>query len=224
MSLVLLVEDNSEIMEINAIALKRYGYNILQAGTVEQALRLLSVHTPDIIVLDIMLPDGNGLDLCRKLKKERDIPILFLSALGANKDMIEGLRAGGNDYLVKPYPLDVLAARIEVQLRQSRQREAAFTFGDLRFDLISASAFCNGQDMGLTQKEFALLHLLAVCGKRQEPVPKEKLYETAWGQPLKNDSRALWTAVSRLKGKLADCKSAFVINYSRADGYILERD
>lgn len=121
MSLILLVEDNQKIMQINSIALKRYGYDILQADTVERALQLLCVHTPDIIVLDIMLPDGNGIDLCRKLKKERDIPILFLTALGANQDMIEGLRAGGNDYLVKPYPLDVLAARIEVQLRSVSQ-------------------------------------------------------------------------------------------------------
>lgn len=222
MSVVLLVEDNLKIMEINTIALKRYGYDILQADTVERALQLLSMHTPDIIVLDIMLPDGNGIDLCKRLKMDKDIPIIFLSALGSNKDIIEGLEAGGDDYLVKPYPLDVLAAKIKVQLRSARKKEKPFTFGDLRFDLLSVTAFCNGKDMNLTPKEFALLYLLTVGGKKQEPVSKEKLYETVWGKPLTEDSRVLWTTISRLKGKLADYKSKFVISYSRSDGYILE--
>ncbi len=222
MSLVLLVEDNPKIMEFNTIALKRYGYDILRAATLGQALELLADHAPDIIVLDIMMPDGNGIDFCRTLRKKHDIPILFLTALGANKDMIEGLKAGGNDYLVKPYPLDVLAARIEVQLHAVRQKEAPFIFGDLRFDRLSSTAFCKGQDMHLTQKEFMLLNLLAVSGKKQKAISKERLYEAVWGQPLGNDSRALWATVSRLKGKLADCQSQFGIYYTRANGYLLE--
>ena len=113
MSTILLVEDNPHIMKINAEALTMYGYEILQAATARECRQALRWHPVDLVVLDIMLPDGDGVELCRELKEQYHVPILFLSALGESRDVVEGLRAGGDDYLAKPYDLGVLAARIE---------------------------------------------------------------------------------------------------------------
>lgn len=117
MSTVLLVEDNPHIMKINSETLTMRGYEVLQATTAAQCMELLKWHAADLIVLDIMLPDGNGVDICKDLKKNYHIPILFLSALGENQDIINGLRAGGDDYLAKPYDLEVFVARVETRLR-----------------------------------------------------------------------------------------------------------
>ena len=103
MSMILLVEDNPHIMKINAEALSMYGYEILQATTAGECREAMRWHPVDLVVLDIMLPDGDGVELCRELKGRYHIPILFLTALGENREVVEGLRAGGDDYLVKPF-------------------------------------------------------------------------------------------------------------------------
>lgn len=108
--LVLLVEDNPHIMDINTAALTMRGCRILQAATVQACREQLRLHDVELIVLDILLPDGDGLTLCREIKENYDIPILFLSALGENEDIVQGLTAGGDDYLPKPYDLNVLVA------------------------------------------------------------------------------------------------------------------
>ena len=105
--LVLLVEDNPHIMDINTAALTMRGCRVLQAATVQACREQLRLHDVELIVLDILLPDGDGLTLCREIKENYDIPILFLSALGENEDIIQGLTAGGDDYLPKPYDLNV---------------------------------------------------------------------------------------------------------------------
>ena len=125
MSMILLVEDNPHIMKINAEALSMYGYEILQATTAGECREAMRWHPVDLVVLDIMLPDGDGVELCRELKERYQVPILFLSALGESRDVVEGLRAGGDDYLAKPYDLEVLAARVEARLRQEPFRHTA---------------------------------------------------------------------------------------------------
>lgn len=163
MSTILLVEDNPHIMKINAEALSMYGYEILQAATARecrQALRWHPVDPVDLVVLDIMLPDGDGVELCRELKEQYHTPILFLSALGESRDVVEGLRAGGDDYLAKPYDLEVLAARIEARLRQERAKSRYISYGSLRLDIFAGCAYLGSANLQLTQKEFAVLLLL----------------------------------------------------------------
>ena len=160
MSTILLVEDNPHIMKINAEALTMYGYEILQAATARECRQALRWHPVDLVVLDIMLPDGDGVELCRELKEQYHVPILFLSALGESRDVVEGLRAGGDDYLAKPYDLEVLAARIEARLRQERARSRYISYGSLRLDVFSGCGYLGDTDLQLTQKEFAALLLL----------------------------------------------------------------
>lgn len=221
MSTILLVEDNPHIMKINAQLLTLRGYQVLQAETAAQAREQLRWHPVDLIVLDILLPDGSGLELCRELKAQRPIPILFLTALGENQDVVEGLRAGGDDYLAKPYDLEVLVARIEARLRAAEEVRRYFGYGDLKLDLLTMTGYVNGKDIQLTQKEFTALLLLARAAERK--VSQEELMEALWGPDAHAESRALWTLISRLRKKLNSQESRLEISSLRGGGYLLEQ-
>lgn len=221
MSTILLVEDNPHIMKINAQLLTLRGYQVLQAETAAQAREQLRWHPVDLIVLDILLPDGSGLELCRELKAQRPILILFLTALGENQDVVEGLRAGGDDYLAKPYDLEVLVARIEARLRAAEEVRRYFGYGGLKLDLLTMTGYVNGKDIQLTQKEFTALLLLARAAERK--VSQEELMEALWGPDAHAESRALWTLISRLRKKLNSQESRLEISSLRGGGYLLEQ-
>lgn len=221
MSTILLVEDNPHIMKINAQLLTLRGYQVLQAETAAQAREQLRWHPVDLIVLDILLPDGSGLELCRELKAQRPIPILFLTALGENQDVVEGLRAGGDDYLAKPYDLEVLVARIEARLRAAEEVRRYFGYGGLKLDLLTMTGHVNGKDIQFTQKEFTALLLLARAAERK--VSQEELMEALWGPDAHAESRALWTLISRLRKKLNSQESRLEISSLRGGGYLLEQ-
>ena len=220
MNTILLVEDNPHIMKINQTALMMEGYRTLEATTAAEGLRCLDTEDVDLIVLDVMLPDGNGVALCEQIKQKYEVPILFLSALGENEDIIAALRAGGDDYLPKPYDINVLIARVEARLRSARMTKRMFTFGGLRFDTAARRCFFQARDLMLTQKEFSLLLLLA--RSNGQAVSKEKLYQFVWGTPLSDDATALYTAVSRASAKLRQEHVPMNIAYTREKGYTLE--
>lgn len=201
---ILLIEDNLDIMKINCSALAMCGYRILEAASIEQGQALLGQETFDLIILDIILPDGSGLDFCDKVRKKSEIPILFLSALGENQDIVIGLTRGGDDYLPKPYGLEVLLARVNALLRRTCHKpEAVITIGELSLNTFTRRAMIGGEDILLTPKEFAiLLYLVQNAG---EKVPAEQLYEVAWGQPMMEDANAVRVAISRLRDKIESC-------------------
>ena len=215
---ILLVEDNPHIMAINAEVLSGEDYRVLQAMDGKTCMALLKENNVDLIVLDIMLPDADGLALCGRIKAEYDVPILFLSALGENAQIIEGLRAGGDDYLPKPYDIGVLLARIEARLRADRRGKRVLSFGALRLDTVSMLGYAGERDLLLTQKEYLLLLTLMQNGDRL--IGKDELYETVWGVSPGGDHSALYTAVSRLNKKL---DGSFVrVVFHRGEGYALE--
>lgn len=221
MSTILLVEDNPHIMKINAEMLTMRGYEILKATTIAQCIEILRWHPVDLIVLDIMLPDGNGVDLCRRLKKHYPVPILFLSALSDNEDVVEGLRAGGDDYLAKPYDLEVFVARIEARLRSSTESRRYLCYGCLKLDTLALCGYICGKDMLLSQKEFSVLFLLAQnAGKA---VSISEIVHEVWGPETESGTRALWTLISRLRKKLESEKTRLEISSQRGGGYILEQ-
>ena len=221
MSTILLVEDNPHIMKINAEALTMYGYEVLRAATAAECRDAMRWHPVDLVVLDIMLPDGNGVELCRELKERYHVPILFLSALGESRDVVEGLRAGGDDYLAKPYDLEVLAARIDARLRQERAKSRYVSYGNLRLDTLSCCGYLGDTDLLLTQKEFAVLLLLV--HNAEESVSKQKVLREVWNTETEDDNRALWTLISRLRRKLNSERSRIEISSKRGDGYTLEQ-
>ena len=219
MSTILLVEDNPHIMKINAEVLSLHGYEVLRAGTAAEAREQLRWHPANLIVLDIMLPDGNGIDLCRELKGRYHIPILFLTALGENQD-VEGLRAGGDDYLPKPYDLEVLLARIEARLRSDAGSRRYVSYGNLKLDTVSSAGYINGRDILLTQKEFTVLLLLAQNAEYK--VSQAELMREVWGAESEMEKRALWTLISRLRKKLHSEDPRLEISSLRGGGYLLE--
>lgn len=220
MNRILLVEDNPHIMKINHTALMMEGYRVLEAGSAAECLHILDTEDVNLIVLDIMLPDGNGVALCEQIKQKYEVPILFLSALGENKDIIAALHAGGDDYLPKPYDINVLLARVEARLRSAHTTKRIFTFDALKFDTVARRCFFGDLDLMLTQKEFSLLLLLA--RSNGQVVSKEKLYQFVWGSDLSGDSTALYTAVSRVNTKLKTGNVPIIIVYMRERGYTLE--
>ena len=220
MNTILLVEDNPHIMKINYTALMMEGYHILQAETAAACLQVLWEKDVDLIILDVMLPDGSGVDLCTQIKQEFEIPILFLSALGENEDIIAALRAGGDDYLTKPYDINVLIARVEARLRAVHKEKRFLHFGPLRFDTAARRCEHADRELPLSQKEFSLL--LQLARSNGQPISKEALYDNVWGMPIPEDSTAFYTTVSRLNAKLKKENIGMTIAYLRDKGYALE--
>ncbi len=217
---ILLVEDNPHIMEINREALMIEDYTVLEAVSGSACMEQLSKNDVDLIVLDIMLPDNDGLSLCRRIKEQYDIPILFLSALGENEQIIDGLRAGGDDYLPKPYDIGVLLARIEARLRSSKRSIRFVSYGSLRLDTVSMIASWGKKDLLLTQKEFLLL--LSLIKNADRLLSKEEIYREIWSTEPANNLNAVYTTVSRLNKKLDDANTGLRVILHRGEEYALE--
>lgn len=174
----------------------------------------------ELIVLDILLPDGDGLTLCREIKENYDIPILFLSALGENEDIVQGLTAGGDDYLPKPYDLNVLVARVEARLRAGQRMRRCVHCGPLKLYLLSSKAYLGERDLMLTQKEFAVALYLA--RHRGQTGPGGRALSRDLAAAHGRQSQALRMTISRLKQKLGDDDAPVVITSYRGGGYCLE--
>jgi DNA-binding response OmpR family regulator len=220
MKTVLLVEDEPDILENHRKFFAEEGFRVLLAATCAQAREHLSRETPGAIVLDIMLPDGNGLDLLTELREAGSkIPVIMLTAWGKSGDVARGLRLGANDYMSKPFTYEVLKARVDAMLRNVEQIPEIVTRGALTLSIMSDEAFLNGENLLLTQKEFSLLVLFVE--NEGMTMSAEYIYEKVWGQPLVGDARALRKIVHVLRKKLDGC--GWVITTEYGGGYRFER-
>jgi DNA-binding response OmpR family regulator len=214
---ILLVEDNREIQEVNKnLLIQCGGYRVRLAQNLAEARERLAEAEPDLIVLDIMLPDGCGLDFLGELRHDTDIPVLLLTALGKSGNAVKGLQAGGDDYLAKPYDNAELLARIESLLRRASHLPKTLTKGGLTLNMVSGIAHVNGRDLLLSPKEFAILFVLAQ--NEGKTISCEYLYKEAWGLPM-NDDRTLLKHISALRKKLEDETNNCEIENVRGEGY-----
>lgn len=200
---ILLVEDNPDITKLNRMALELAGYRVLEADTIKKGRELVDTENPDLIVLDVVLPDGSGLEYCQEIRGVSDIRILFLSAMNTKENALAGLRAGGDDYITKPYIIEELLLRVETLMRRGPlavKEEAFLRFGAFEIDLSARRALHKGKDLLLKPKEFALLEILA--RNRGRYIPAEELYEKLWGLDTAEDVRTVWTHISHLRQKL----------------------
>lgn len=215
---ILLVEDNEQIMRGNERMLTRRGYEVISALTLSEARSAIEAHKPDLFVLDIMLPDGSGLDFMAELRRHSQVPVLLLTGLTTTEDIVRGLSQGGDDYLAKPYDFGVLLARVEALLRRAENVPEKLVRGRLCLDVTADVAALDGADLLLSQKEFALLLIFVQNGERF--ISAEYLYEKVWKQPMSGNSNTLKTTINRLREKIKSC--GYRIEWSRGEGYCFE--
>ena len=217
---ILLVEDDKDIQQVNKNMLEwRGGYNVQLAADLSEARAKIKESLPDIIVLDVMLPDGSGLDFLKELRKNQNIPVLLLSALNQTKHVVEGLASGGDDYLSKPYKNDELLARIEALLRRSERLPEFIIKGSIKLELLSNNAYLNEKNLSLTQRDFDILFLLF---QNEDKILKaEYIYEKIWAQPMMGDKNAIQAAISKLRKKIEN--SGYDIEMIRGKGYVFTK-
>ena len=219
--IVLLVEDNEAILRTNRRILEAEGFTVLCAGTLCEAGQRLSEETPDVLVLDIMLPDGSGIEFCREIQELTAAPVLFLTALDEDHEIVEGLTAGGSDYITKPYNMDQFVARVKAQLQLARRNQRVIEQvktlkrGPLTLEVLAGRAYLNGADLLLSAKEFALLRYLVQ--NEGYTFPKEVLYEAVWNLPAVDDARVVKSHLSRVRARLQG--SGYTIRAVRGKGY-----
>jgi len=220
--LILLVEDNEQVMDGNKRMLERAGYETAAALTLAEAHALINQRKPDLIVLDIMLPDGSGLDFMAGLRKSENagIPIILLTGLDTKADKLRGLSDGGDDYITKPYDFDELLVRIETLLRRAARVPENISLGRLYFDVTADVVTLDGVDLLFTQKEFSLL--LFFVGHAQRYLSAEYLLEKVWKAPETENSQSVRKTVSRLRDKIKG--SGWTITWSKGEGYSLEKE
>lgn len=220
-AVVLLVEDNRDILEANKRIFTKAGYTVHTAETLAGARAALRDTPPDAIVLDIMLPDGNGLDFIEEIRSVSVAPVLLLTSLTEPDERLAGLRAGGDDYITKPYNIEELRERVAGFLRRDemlrRNPPQSITRGPLTLNLVARRAYLNGEDMALFLKEYDLLLLL--LRNEGKTLTSKYLYETAWAMPYHDNGGALWAQLSRLKKKLESCDSVIELTAVRGEGF-----
>ena len=221
---ILLVEDDKNLNQINRRALEVDGYTVYAALDLARAREQLAAHAPDLILLDVKLPDGTGYDFCREIRQQSSyaaIPILFLTSVTDQSGEMEGLQAGGNDYLRKPYSIELLRVRVAnlLKLRESQPMRDV-TRGPLTLKIKTSMAYLHGRDMVLTHKEFALL--LAFMENEGQVMSAQHLYETIWEAPMLDDNRSLKKHISDLRRKLEAGNSGYTIRSVYGEGYRFE--
>jgi len=204
---VLVVEDETSIASFVALYLKNAGYKIRTVGTGQEALEGLAGERPDLIVLDLMLPDIDGIEVCRRIRRSSDVPILMLTARDEDVDKIIGLEVGADDYLTKPFNPRELVARVKSILRRSvpERRELQtkqITHGDLQIDAGRREVRVSEEEIQLAPKEFDLLWEL--LDHRGIVLTRDQLLERVWGYTFAGDTRTVDVHVRQIRRKLGD--------------------
>jgi two-component system response regulator MprA len=218
---ILVVDDDRALREVLRRALQLGGYQVQLVGSGAGALAETAAGTPDALVLDIGLPDIDGLEVCRLLRREGNrVPVLMLTARDAVADRIEGLDAGADDYLVKPFDVDELKARLRALLRRAAPEEdGQLSFGELMLDPDRHGVVVGEQFVELTRTEYQLLEMLMLNPRRV--LPHSLIYDRVWGYDFGPTSNALRVYIGYLRRKLEEAGSVSEIHTVRGVGYAL---
>ena len=205
MTTVLVVDDEPIVREVVVRYLEREGYRTLEAGDGDLARRLLEEHSPGLVVLDVMLPGTDGLELCRWIRARSELPIIMLTARGEEADRIVGLELGADDYVTKPFSPRELAARVRTVLRRSSPETAhaeRLSFGDLAINAQTREVTKGTAPLKLTVKEFDLLWFLA--RHPRQVFSRDQLMDRVWGYETAVDTGTVTVHVRRLREKIED--------------------
>jgi DNA-binding response OmpR family regulator len=227
---ILVVEDESSIASFVSLYLRNAGYTVRTAATGSDALSEAAANPPALVVLDLMLPDIDGIEVCKRLRQSSDVPILMLTARDEDVDKIIGLEVGADDYLTKPFNPRELVARIKSILRRSspERRELqteVIVHGDLRVDAGRREATVNGEEVQLAPKEFDLLWEL--LDHRGLVLTRDQLLERVWGYTFAGDTRTVDVHVRQLRRKLGDASpivTVWGVGYKVSTARDVQRD
>lgn len=222
MPTILVVDDDPHILSVVSRGLRFEGYTVQVAADGPTALRIARNEPPDLVVLDVMLPDMDGLEVCRRLRRGLSIPILMLTARDAIPDRIAGLDSGADDYLVKPFDFDEFLARVRALLRRVQPDESAvLRYADLVVDTKTMEAWRGSRRIDLTAREYALLQLF--LSHPRQVLTRDQLLAHVWGDtPI--ESNAVEVQIGRLRDKLDADGEDRLIQTIRGMGYALRED
>ena len=214
---ILIVDDERHAQRLLRLNLEPLGYSVITSARAAGVLELVHAHQPDVIVLDLRLSDGNGLDLCRRIRSESVVPIIIMSAYAHPDDKLRGLEAGADDYLAKPFHMEELLARIRALLRRAAGHATSeLAAGPVRLDTRSGRVSVNGTAVKLTSHEYRLLSYLMHHAGRI--VSRGELTEHLYDQDFDRDSNTIEVFVGRLRKKLG----VYVIQTVRGLGYLVD--
>lgn len=204
---ILMVDDEAEIIKLMSIYLKNEGYRLLQASDGIQALHLLQTERVDLVILDVMMPNMDGMQVCMKIRESNHIPIIMLSAKGEDIDKISGLSVGADDYVTKPFsPLEMLA-RVKSQLRRVNQFNGGaaananeIQIEDVVINIASHQVTVDNREIKLTPREFDLLRMLAV--NRGKVLSMDQIYEEVWNEPFMESKNSVMVHIRKLREKI----------------------
>lgn len=215
---ILVVDDDDALREMVGLVLNAAGYATVFAADGLSAVEVFKAEEPDLVLLDIMLPGQSGIEVCKQLRALSGTPIVMLTAKGDTEDVVLGLEAGADDYVVKPHNGAELLARIKARLRPVSEDGGIITVGELTMDPRSYEVKRAGHRISLTPLEFKLLHTLAI--KPQQVFSREMLLEQVWGYQYKADTRLVNVHVQRLRSKVEeDPENPKIVTTVRGHGY-----
>jgi DNA-binding response OmpR family regulator len=220
MTKILVIEDEEDIAGFIKRGLVLKGFEVRVARTGEDGLDAFRDEPPDLVLLDLMLPDIDGVEVCRRIRAASDAPVIMLTALDSVARKVEGLETGADDYITKPFSFDELTARIGAALRRRAPVEDVITIGDMTIRPASREVERSGRPIELTNREFELLEYLARnAGK---VVDKQAIFEKVWGYDFEAESDAIKVYVRYLRKKLNANGEPDLIHAVRSVGYILK--
>lgn len=226
MSLIYVVEDDTNISEIESFALKNVGYDVESFDTAGAFYKALKNRRPDLILLDIMLPDEDGLSIVTNIRKNasvKDVPVIMITAKSSEIDKVKGLDAGADDYVTKPFGVMELISRVKALLRRAgndKKEDKVLTLGNVTLDKEKHSVYVSGNLVELTYKEFELLQLLLV--NAGIVTTRDVILTKVWGTDFEGESRTLDMHIKTLRQKLGDAGS--MIKTVRNVGYFMNED
>lgn len=218
--LILVIEDEEKILNFLRRGLIYEGYRVEAAADGAAGLAVARDNPPDLVILDWMLPGIDGLEVCRRLRAASNVPILMLTAKDAVSDRVQGLDAGADDYLVKPFALDEVLARLRALLRRAKpEAPEILTFGDLRLDTGTHQAFRGDRAVELTAKEYELLELF--LQHPRQVLTREVIYDRVWGYDFGGESNIIEVYVRYLRQKTESDGELRLLHTVRGVGYVL---
>nr|WP_134772682.1 MtrAB system response regulator MtrA [Ornithinimicrobium flavum] len=218
-SKLLVVDDDQALAEMLGIVLRKEGYEVATCGDGGRALPMFREFRPDLVLLDVMLPTQDGIEVCRQLRLESGVPVVMLTARTDTRDVVAGLEAGADDYVVKPFKPQELLARIQARLRRTDGTEdRRLQVGDVIIDVAGHQVTRAGETIPLTPLEFDLL--VALASKPSQVFDRESLLEQVWGYRHAGDTRLVNVHVQRLRSKIElDPENPQIVVTVRGVGY-----